>query len=692
VDLASEASVPVARGPRALTQEPLAGVPARPRWTRFWGVIPLGLACVLLLIRAWLHVAPLDRLADAPAEPADPSGVAARAGSIFVARGGPVIIGFQSDGDARLTFADHEVRGSGLVKSRIIVSHGAAAIRFAAPPGARLVWSPVGRRGDPEYVPASSLSPDPPGAARFDAPGAAPLDGAIALGLLAILVAALCVTARRRLAAVSRDTWIAMAVLLLAGIAVRWIDLGGFGQTWDEDVNWAAGRNYVTNLLGLDFADRSWQWNFEHPPVMKLLDGIGAQLADGFGPARALSAIWVALGCALLVPIGARLFRPRVGVLAAAIATLLPPMVAHGQIVGHESPTVLWWSLAILLALGVHDYLSPSDRKAARMVRVRLAFVGVAIGVAIASRFVNGLVGPLCAVIVVVQAPPRWRRETVVWGAIAMPLVAIATVYAVWPRLWAHPLASLAGSFRKLDVDHGTEPFLGAVTGHPGPHYFAVYLFATLPLGILAGAVAGAVRLIRARSTSALIVACWLVIPLGVVLSPVRQDGVRYVMPCLAALAMIAAAGFDQLAVWARARHAFTGLAALAVAYLGVTLARVHPYYLDYFAEQVGGAGRVAARGSFETAWWGEGVDRAVAYVNEHALPGAVVDRACIAPGHLAWFREDLWTPMTTVASKATWIVSYSPSSHRCSLPHDARKVFAVTSGDLVLAEVYQRP
>ena len=415
--------------------------------TRFWGVIPLVVAVALWLVRAWLFTAPLDRLAVAAAEPADPPSVIARAGSIFVARGGPVIMGFQSDGDARLVFAGHELHGAGLVKDRFIVPHGAASIRFAAPPGARLVWSPVGRRGDPEYVPASSLSPDPPARAVFDAPGTAPLDGVIALGLVATLVATLCVLARRRLAAVPRHAWIAMAIVFVAGVAVRWFDLGGFGQTWDEDVNWAAGRNYVTNLVGLDFAERSWRWNFEHPPIMKLLDGIGAQFADGFGPARALSAIWIALGCALLVPIGARLFRPRVGVLAAAIATLLPPMVAHGQIVGHEAPTVLWWSLAILLALGLHDYLSPNDRKAAAMLRVRLVWVGVAIGVAIASRFVSGLVGPLCAVIVAVQAPPRWRRETLIWGAILMPLAAIATVYLVWPRLWAHPLASLADSF-----------------------------------------------------------------------------------------------------------------------------------------------------------------------------------------------------------------------------------------------------
>jgi len=684
------------RGLRALTQEPLAGVPVRRGVVRFWGVVPLGIAVVLLLVRAWLTTAPLDRLsataAAAVAEPADPPGVTVRAGSIYVARGGPVIIGFQSDRPARLTFAGHELSGAGLVKSRLIVPHGPLAIRFAAPPGARLVWSPVGRRGDPEYVPASSLSPDPPARAAFDAPGTTPLDGAIALGLLVTLGATLCILARRRLAAVPRHTWIAMASVFVAGVVVRWIDLGGFGQAWDEDVNWAAGKNYVTNLVSLDFAARSWGWNFEHPPVMKLLDGIGAQFADGFGPARALSAIWISLGCALLVPIGARLFRPRVGVLAAAIATLLPPMVAHGQIIGHEAPTVLWWSLAILLALGLHDYLSPSDRKAAAMLRVRLVWIGVAIGIAIASRFVNGLVGPLCAVIVAVQAPPRWRRETLIWGAILMPLAAIATVYVVWPRLWVHPLAGLAESFRKLQGVHSPEPFLGTITNQPGAHYFLVYLFATLPLGVLAGVIAGAARLIRRRDPSALIVVCWFVIPLGVTFSPVRQDGVRYVLPCLLALAMLAAAGFDQLAVWARVRHAFTALAALVTLYLAVTLARVHPYYLDYFGEQVGGAGSVAARGWFETAWWGEGVDRAVAYVNANAAPGARVDRDCIEPAHLAWFREDLWTPMTSVPAEATWIVSYAPQTRPCPVPPDARRVFTVTADGVVLAAVYVRP
>jgi hypothetical protein len=712
-----------------VTAEPHAGVPRGPGLRRLWGLVPLAIAVGLIALRACLHQAPLDALAPAPAEAADPPGTTAYAGSIAIERGGPVIIGFQSAAPARLTVAGQEIGEpapdlTAVRAQRLILRHGAAAIRFAAPPGARLVWSPVGRRGPPEYVPASSLSPAPPERAAFAAPGRDPLDGAIGLALLATLVASLCVMARRRLAAVSRNQWIAMAAVLAVGLAARLVGLGDAGQTWDEDTNWAAGRNYLTNLLDLDFSAAAWSWNYEHPPVMKLLAGIGAQFADGFGPARALSALWSALGCALLVPIGTRLYRFRAGVLAALVAALLPPLVAHGQIVGHESPTVLWWSLGVLLALGVHDYL-PFDERGPRLLRRRLAWVGAVVGAAAASRFVSGLLGPLCALIVVVSAPERWRKPTLVWGAILLPLVALATFYALWPRLWLHPFAALGASLAKLGNLHDPEPYLGAITASPGRSYFVVYLFATLPAFVLAGVLAWLARAARARDRAALIVLAWLVVPLAVTLSPVRQDGVRYVMPCLLALALMAAAGLDAIAVaidgllgrqdgptgrpgtepgraptspgasqslrLSRGRLPFLGLAGATAIYLGVTLARTAPYYLDYFGEQVGGAGTVAAHRWFETAWWGEGLDRAVAYVNEHAAPGARVYRDCIRPTHLAWFREDLWEPMTRDAREAAWIVVYAPATRGCAIPPDAERVFEVAHDGAVLAAVYRR-
>ncbi len=657
---------------------------------RWWGVLPVAIAIGLFGLRACVHTDPRDRLRVVAAQPDDPPGTVAQEGSLAVVRGGPVILGFQSTGRARLSVGGRELRGTGVVKERIVVPAGALAIRFAAPADARLVWSPVGRRGDPEYVPTSSVSPELPPRATFASPGAARFDGVIALLLLLTLVASILVLARTRLARVPRSMWIATGAVFGLAVIVRWIDLGGFGQTWDEDVNWAAGRNYVTNLVGLDFSQAAWSWNYEHPPVMKLLDGIGAQFADGFGPARALSAVWISLGCALLVPIGKRLYSLRAGVLAAAIAALLPPLVAHGQIVGHESPTVLWWSLGILLALCAHDHLD-DEAAARRTLWLRLAAIGAVVGVAIGSRFVNGLLGPLCVAIVIVQSPQRWLRPTLL-GIPLMVAGTLATFFALWPRLWGNPTLAMSQSLAKLSAPHAVEPFLGVTTNHPPSHYFVVYLFATLPVGILAMVLAGIVRSTLERSRSGLILALWFAIPLAVAASPVRQDGVRYVMPCILALALCAAAGVDFLAArfGKRFSRTFVALSAAIVLYLGVTLVRVHPYYLDYFGEHVGGAGTVASKRWFETAWWGEGVDRAVDYVNEHAAPFAKVHRECVDVAHLAWFREDLWNTMVRTPQEATWIVVYGPARRPCPIPPSARKVFEVSVDGAPLAIVYR--
>lgn len=648
----------------------------------------VGLICALLGLRAALATAPLDRLVVTPAaerDAHDPADTRELRGSLFIARGGPVVIGFISPGPARFGVGDRIITGAGLVTQRIIVPAGPIAVHIAAPPHTRLVWSPVGRRGDPEYIPASSLSPEPPDRARFGSSvGAAPLDGVIALAILLVLVASALLLARRRLAAVPRATWLAMAGVFVAAVTVRWIDLSGHGETWDEAVYWASGRNYISNLLSLDARPELWAWNYEHPPVMKYLAGIGAQFADGYGPARALSAVWVAIGCTLLVPIGARLFSLRTGVLAAVIAALLPPLVAHGQIVGHEAVAILWWPLGILLSLTLRD--RDPDR---RTLRLRLVAIGVVIGLAIASRFTNGLLGLLCLGIVISTAPRD--RRTWLEGAIGMPCVALLTLYVVWPRLWSHPLQNLAAAFEKLRKAHSLEPFLGAMTNHPGPHYFVTYLAATLPIAVLVGVVAFSLRA-RARVGSALILLAWFVIPLGVMVSPVRQDGVRYVLPCVLALAMASAAGWEAVATRLRWPHAFRAIAVALTLYLAFTLYRVHPYYLDYFAEQVGGADTVARHRWFETAWWGEGVDRAVDYVNAQAPTGARVFRDCIAPVHVAWFRADLWSSLAHDLEHADWIVTYAPQTTACAVPKEFTRVFTVTANGAILAEVWRRP
>ncbi|HEY4055863.1 MAG TPA: glycosyltransferase family 39 protein [Kofleriaceae bacterium] len=624
------------------------------RLVRVWPIVPLALVALILVLRALVTVTP---------------NIAS--GELHVWRPGPVIVGFQSTRHETLLVQGKKLDGHGIVKDRFVIQEPTIHFAFdsAPAPDTRLIWSPVGRRGDPEYVTASNLTTDLPDH-----------DGVFSVLLLLVVIGSILFAMRERLAAVSRETWIALGAVFVLALIVRLIGIDAHGQTWDEDTNWAAGENYITNLLALDFHKSSWVWNYEHPPVMKYLVGIGAHIGDTFNPARAICALLVSLGCALMVLIGTRLANLRTGVLAGLIAALLPPLVAHGQIVGHEAPTVLWWALGILLALCAHD-----DPK---KLPQRLAGVGIVVGVAVASRFVNGLLGPLCVAIVLLKAPADQRKRTLVWSPI-MVATTIASFYFLWPRLWGHPFHALGESLHKLSLPHVPEPFLGHVTNMPPAYYFLVYLFATLPLGVLIGVIVGIVRGARERTRDALILLAWFVIPLLVAASPVRQDGVRYVMPSVMALAMTSAYGFDWLATRLKHARAFTAICAALVIYLGITLARVSPYYLDYFSELTGGASSVQERGLFETAWWGEGLDRAITYVNEHAKAGELVDRSCVVPQHLTWFRGDLWPTVVNDPSHATWIVEYVGA--RCRVPPGAQKVFQVSVQGAPLARVWHR-
>lgn len=679
---------------------PRAHVPAtaatRLRRAAPW-LVAAALVAVVLAGRAAWSPDPLERLAPAPAQPGDPPGTQAYLGSLHLPRGGPYVIGFWSPRlapgtpPARLAIDGQRlVTGRGLVVQRMVLPAGAVTLRFAAPPDARLIWHPPGRRGDPEYVPASSLSPDPAARARFDRPGAARADALAAWLIVLIAIATIGWVRRDRLLAMRRDVLLLAAGVLVVAAGVRLWDLGAQGQTWDEDTYWSSGRNYVQNAVRGDFGDDAWHWNYEHPPVSKYLAGLGGLGADDLDGARAMSALVMALGCALLVPIGLRATGDlRLGAAAGAIAALSPHLVAHGQIVGHEAPSIAIWALAAWASLRVWD-----EGDAWPAVGWRLATVGVVLGVALMIRFVNGLAAPAIGLTILATAPRGARLRAIGWGLAIIPLVAVVTAIALWPRLWSDPIGNLTAAWEKLRGTHSKEPFFGTLTAEPPRWYFLAYLGATTPLGVWLAALGGlgAWLATPGRRVAAALAVVWMLVPLGVMASPVRQDGVRYVLPALLPIALLAAGGTVALAGLLARLHRAAAVAAPAaiVAYLAITCARIHPYYLDYYGEQVGGTAGVARDRRFEVAWWGEGLAEAIAHVNAHAAPGARVHRDCVEPTHLTWFRGDLWEPVSD-PRLAAWIVHYQPAWRPCPIPPDARRVLRVTAGGAPLADVWQR-
>ena len=659
-----------------------------------WAVA-LAVIVLALVARASCSPLPLERLAAAPAAPGDPPGARVFTGSIHLPRGGPYIIGVQSPTTAVLEVGGRRVtttrtRDRDWKSERFVFEAGVAPIRVVGPPGTRLLWHPPGRRGDLEYVPASSLSPAPPERARFEHPGAARADAAAAWAVVLAIAGAICFTLRARIAAIPGAVLLGAGLVFALALAVRLYDLGGAGQTWDEDTYWSSGRDYVQNLVRGDASDGAWVWNFEHPPVSKYLAGLGGLWHDGFGGARAVSALVMALACATLVAIGARLDRVATGVAAGVVAALTPHLVGHGQVVGHEAPTALAWALALWTSLRIWD----GGAVTFRAVAPRLIVVGVVLGVAIMIRYVNVLMAPAIGATMLLRAPAGVRLKAIGWGLAVIPVVAVLTAILLWPRLWSSPLVHLSSSWAKLKGVHSDEPFLGRITNTPPRWYFVVYLGATAPVGVLLAAGGGIVAWARAseRRVALAVALIWLVVPFGVMFSPVRQDGIRYIIPSLLVLALLAGAGVAalgaRLARGGRTRFVAWPVAAVAV-YLTITCARIHPFYLDYYGEHVGGTAAVARSKRFEVAWWGEGLEHAIAYVNRHAARGDRVHRSCVEPNHLTWFRGDLWEPIADLRA-AHWIVHYQPSWRPCPIPPGATRVYSVWAQGAPLVHVYR--
>lgn len=636
----------------------------------------------LFALRRALAEEPLDRLRAV--------GEGIWEGSWHFPRGGPYILGFESPREAKL-FVDGRLvaRGAGQQDGRSVFAPGVYAVRFVGPAQARLLWHPPGRRGALEYVPASSLSPAPPHEARFGAgAGTSRLDGAIALAMLAVVFGAALAIVRPRLR--DRRTAIVGVVVFAFAFAVRLVGLSSAGQTWDEDEYWSAGRNYLINLLSLDFRPSAWRWNHEHPPVTKYVAGLGALWADGYGVSRALFALVGAGTSAAAFFVGRRLFGTRAAVLGAIAVALSPRLVAHDRIVGHEAPSVFLWTLGVLLALRTAE----AD---ARALPRRLAGVGVVLGLAMATRFSNLLLAPLVAAVMLLSAPRGQRVRTAALGLVVVPAVAVATFVLLWPRMWTAPLEHLQAAWSVLRSQHLPEWYLGRLVQVPTWHYFPVYFLVTAPAGLLAAALVGAARGTLRRESGMLVAAAWILVPFAIGFSPVKQDGVRYVLPALVPLALLSGAGVDWAIGALAAPAARVVTAGAFVLYLLFVNARIHPYPLDYYGEHVGGPKTVYERRWFETGWWGEGIDAGVRWINAHAHENARL-ALVIQPIHLNWLRHDLWRHV--MPKDADYIlvnelgrIAYPIifRGEKFVVPEGARLVHRVKAQGATLLEIWRR-
>lgn len=410
--------------------------------------------------------------------------------------------------------------------------------------------------------------------------------------------------------------------LFLVVLSFRLWDINATGGTWDEKFYFEAGKIYVRNILTHNFNSDAWKSNNEHPPVAKYIYGMVNYFlktkAHDYTASRVMSAIMGALTCLVVYFAGKEFFGKRVGVLAALILAFIPPFVAHNKIAGLETPGALFFTLT------AYFFLQGIKRKSNGRYFLSAIFCGLAIG----TKYNNFLLLIFVfLVFLLYEKKELFQKKQVTLPVVVVlfPVFAMVVFVASWPWLWVDTYRRLAQSL----TFWGSSPieyFLGRPVGGP-PHYYVFYFLGTTPALILAFSAAFIYKAVKNRSFYLSALALWFAVPFLFSFSSFKQDGIRYIYQIYPPLSLISAVGLFAIAdafSWHRHRRLISHfLSSMVILYLAVNCWIIHPYYLDYYNEIVGGPRKVYERKWFDIGWWGEGIKEAVNYLNKDASPNS---------------------------------------------------------------------
>jgi hypothetical protein len=420
--------------------------------------------------------------------------------------------------------------------------------------------------------------------------------------------------------------------------------------TIDEPVYVAAAAVYLD--------EHNLAFNAEHPPLGKLLIGIGVALADphldagyrskqygfaghflyesGNDPERLmlfarLPIVVLTLLFGLVVFAFARdLAGSGAGLVALALYAFSPDVIAHGSLATNDLPAAGFLLTSAWLAWR------------ARWHPVRyLALAGLALGAAVATKM-NALAAvPVVAALTFlslwyhhrhVRGVGHTRPSTSIAALAAAGVVALAfgvvwaAYLAVDPQLrWAAPSVPARGlkgaivewlptpePFRagvrlQFTYDHAFDGFLFGRRYHGSLWYYVpAALLVKTPIGMLVLWLAGLAAVISVRRLRD--AAPYLLAPAGVVLGlallEARNFGVRYAI--VVPVFMAVAAG---CVVAIRRRWVRLVVVAL-VAFVAVSSLRTFPYYLPYSNEAFGGPSKTHLRLHDSNVDWGQDLGR----------------------------------------------------------------------------------
>jgi 4-amino-4-deoxy-L-arabinose transferase-like glycosyltransferase len=422
-------------------------------------------------------------------------------------------------------------------------------------------------------------------------------------------------------------------------------------QTVDEATHLAAGYSYLaTGIFRLDI---------EHPPLVKLLQALPLRIAYGLSfpnpqywdqrgdyllghdflydsaiPAERLlnlsRLVNLLLGGALIALIGwwtYRLWGFAAALLATALASLEPNLLAHSSLVTTDVGVALFMLLAVYL---LWEY--------SKLPRWRLlTATGIATGLALVSKYSALLLLPIIGLTVgmlallggsrflpLKRASERSPAQNYVHAAVLLCAIFFIASLVIPPAYFFQGYEPWLAGLRRFQnlADAGRLAFFMGEYSYQGwcSYYIVAFVLKT-PIGILL-LVAASLTLYRFGKPLDLHQAVFLLLPVIFIFVAMTQSkvniGLRHVLPVYPFLLIVAA----RLAtVSFRPRWIGHALIAAPLVFTAYSALRIAPHQLAYFNELAGGPEHGYRYLSDSNVDWGQDLKTLKAYMDKEQLP-----------------------------------------------------------------------
>lgn len=334
----------------------------------------------------------------------------------------------------------------------------------------------------------------------------------------------------------------------------------------DEDIYIAGGKIYFPLILHLRIASDQWNFNYEHPPFVKLLIGLmiylNAHLGHLFSELLAARIPSIIFGTLLVIAIyglGSAPFGRAIALLAALCLAVSPWLVYFSALAYLDMTMTTLITIAYFLL-----WFAPGNPRL-------YLFSAVLVGLGAASKYTAVLAIPgmvLFTAYYFLAIRPRLaagQRPPVPWRWwIAALVLAPITFFLADPAIWRQPLGLLLRSFRfEWDLSQqGHLTFLAGQYSLHIPHWTLLYIiliklsgFVTVPAAyfVIFALIQlfrfhfrkSSIHAIEAASIAFLFI--WLLSLLSVFSLLNIVVGTHYVLPCAPAVALAGAFGWATL-------------------------------------------------------------------------------------------------------------------------------------------------